>query len=65
MIIPLGASQAYRIALREAFDRYNIGEREAKEQESFCRGFQLGWESSKHNTFQIIDRIEKEVNDNE
>lgn len=57
MIIPLGASEVYRISLKEAWDRYSVSEMDALAQKSFCDGFQAGWQGAKNHTFQLLERI--------
>ena len=63
MIIPYGAPPSYVEGLKEAIARYSNVERTPEEVTAFCEGFRLGWESSKHATFQILERIGEEQDD--
>lgn len=60
MIIPISSSKAFRAALVEAFEKYNMNEASAEEREAFCQAFKAGWESCKQKTFEYLDNLKKE-----
>jgi len=63
MIIPIGASTSYVLALSEAFKRYSKIERTPEQVAAFCEGFQTGWEESKEHTFRILNNLNKGKDD--